>query len=259
MLFQNLCPPAMIYLVFSIVQIVIDIGKGLYNTALAKMIVAAVFATLLNYLCNLGLGVFSWIIVFIPFLFMSVIISVLLYVLGLKPTSGKLKVYRQDSQEEEEEDPLKTRGDKNDEKKEHIRKARAGKRDLVYEQKQEIISMKKRIRDLEKEKHNSSGDVPLDNYADDLTNYPNTDRMTMEMVRHDPRTRYSLRKLQETRNHRRNPGRVHFYPSYYEESEVYNETNNQMDNQAQFDSTMTNAEIDEKIDNVINNLSITHL
>ena len=108
MLFQNLCPPAMIYLVFSIVQIVIDIGKGLYNTALAKMIVAAVFATLLNYLCNLGLGVFSWIIVFIPFLFMSVIISVLLYVLGLKPTSGKLKVYRQESQEE---DPLKTRGD----------------------------------------------------------------------------------------------------------------------------------------------------
>ena len=159
MLFQNLCPPAMIYLVFSIVQIVIDIGKGLYNTALAKMIVAAVFATLLNYLCNLGLGVFSWIIVFIPFLFMSVIISVLLYVLGLKPTSGKLKVYRQESKEE---DPLKTRGDENDEKKEHIRKARAGKRDLVYEQKQEIISMKKRIRNLEKEKHNSSGDIPLD-------------------------------------------------------------------------------------------------
>lgn len=255
MLFQNLCPPAMIYLVFSIVQIVIDIGKGLYNTALAKMIVAAVFATLLNYLCNLGLGVFSWIIVFIPFLFMSVIISVLLYVLGLKPTSGKLRVYRQESQEE---DQLKTRGDKNDEEKEHVRKARAGKRDLVHEQKQEIISMKKRIRDLEKEKHNSSGDIPLDNYSDDLTNYPNTDRMTMDMIRHDPKTRHSLRKLQETRNRRRNSGRVNFYPSYGEESEVYDEINNQMDNEAQFDSTMTNAEIDEKINTMIDDLRVKY-
>lgn len=255
MLFQNLCPPAMIYLVFSIVQIVIDIGKGLYNTALAKMIVAAVFATLLNYLCNLGLGVFSWIIVFIPFLFMSVIISVLLYVLGLKPTSGKLKVYRQESKEE---DPLKTRGDENDEKKEHIRKARAGKRDLVYEQKQEIISMKKRIRNLEKEKHNSSGDIPLDNYSDDLTIYPNTDKMTMDMIRHDPRTRHSLRKLQETRNHRKNAGRITFYPSYGEENEVYDEINNQMDNEAQFDSTMSNAEIDEKIDTMIDDLKVKY-
>ena len=32
----NLCPPALIYLVFSIIQIVIDIGKGFYNTAFAK-------------------------------------------------------------------------------------------------------------------------------------------------------------------------------------------------------------------------------
>lgn len=251
MLFQNLCPPAMIYLVFSIVQIVMDIGKGLYNTALAKMIVAGVFATLLNYLCNLGLGVFSWIIVFIPFLFMSVIISILLYVLGLKPTSGKLRVYRESSQDD---DPLKTRGDKNNDQNEHLHKARTGKRDLVYEQKQEIISMKKRIRGLEKEKHNSSGDIPLDNYSDNLTNYPNTDRMTMDMIRHDPRTRHSLRKLQETRNHRRNSGNVNFYPSYGEESEVYNKVNNQMDNEAQFDSNMSNTDIDKRIDTMIDDL-----
>ena len=251
MLFQNLCPPAMIYLVFSIVQIVIDIGKGLYNTALAKMIVAAVFATLLNYLCNIGLGIFSWIIVFVPFLFMSVIISILLYVLGLKPTSGKLRVYRQESKED---DPLKTRGDKNHKQNEHIDKARKGKRDLVYEQKQEIVSMKKRINELEKEKHSSSGGIPLDNYSDDLTMYPNTDKMTMDMIRHDPRTKRSLQKLQETRNRRRNIGNVNFYPSYGEKSEVYDEINNQMDNDAQFDSNMTNNEIDTKIDTMIEDL-----
>ena len=59
MALHNLCPPALIYLVFSIIQIVIDIGQGMYNTALAKVIVATVFAVLLNYLCNLGLGIIS--------------------------------------------------------------------------------------------------------------------------------------------------------------------------------------------------------
>lgn len=100
MALQNLCPPALIYLVFSIIQIVIDIGQGMYNTALAKVLVATIFAILLNYLCNLGLGIISWIFVFLPFIFMSVIISVLLYVLGLSPRSGKLKVYKGDSEEE---------------------------------------------------------------------------------------------------------------------------------------------------------------
>lgn len=99
MALHNLCPPALIYLVFSIIQIVIDIGQGMYNTALAKVIVATVFAVLLNYLCNLGLGIISWIFVFLPFIFMSVIISVLLYVLGLSPKSGKLKVYKGESDE----------------------------------------------------------------------------------------------------------------------------------------------------------------
>ena len=100
MALQHLCPPALIYLVFSIIQIVIDIAQGMYNTALAKVLVATVFAILLNYLCNLGLGIISWIFVFLPFIFMSVIISVLLYVLGLSPRSGKLKVYKGDSQED---------------------------------------------------------------------------------------------------------------------------------------------------------------
>ena len=96
----NLCPPALIYLVFSIIQIVIDIGKGFYNTAFAKIIVSIIFSILLNYLCLLGLGIVSWIIIFIPFILMSVIISVLLYVLGLKPTSGRLQIYKNNQRQQ---------------------------------------------------------------------------------------------------------------------------------------------------------------
>ena len=36
MFIDNLCPPALIYLIFSLVQIIIDTLKGLYNTAFIK-------------------------------------------------------------------------------------------------------------------------------------------------------------------------------------------------------------------------------
>jgi len=92
MAFQNLCPPALIYLLFSITQVVIDTVKGLYNTALVKVWVALVFTILLNYLCQLGLGIISWLIVFIPFLLMTLVVAILLLMFGLDPSTGKLKV-----------------------------------------------------------------------------------------------------------------------------------------------------------------------
>ena len=88
MAFQNLCPPALIYLIFSITQIVIDTVKGLYNTALIKIWVAFIFTILLNYLCSLGLGIISWFIVFVPFIFMTVITTTLLFAFGLDPQKG---------------------------------------------------------------------------------------------------------------------------------------------------------------------------
>lgn len=92
MTLETICTPALIYLVFSIVQIIVDTGKGLYNTAFLKLIVTFIFTVFLNYLCERGLSVVSWIIVFIPFILMSIIISILLLMLGLDPTTGKLKV-----------------------------------------------------------------------------------------------------------------------------------------------------------------------
>ena len=65
MAFQNLCAPALIYLMFSITQVVIDSVKGLYNTALVKIWVAFIFTILLNYLCQLGLGIISILFLFL--------------------------------------------------------------------------------------------------------------------------------------------------------------------------------------------------
>jgi hypothetical protein len=86
----NLCAPAIIYLIFSLTQIIIDLFKGLYNTAFIKIIVMVMVTLLLNILCEKGLSVVSWIIVFIPFIMMTVIVSMLLYIFGLDASTGKL-------------------------------------------------------------------------------------------------------------------------------------------------------------------------
>ena len=40
MAFSTLCPPALVYLVFSVTQIVIDTVKGQYNTAMFKLLIS---------------------------------------------------------------------------------------------------------------------------------------------------------------------------------------------------------------------------
>ena len=88
----QLCAPALIYLAFSLTQIIIDMFKGLYNTAFFKCVIMIIITILLNALCSSGMGIISWIIVFIPFIFMSVIVTILLVVFGLNPETGKLDV-----------------------------------------------------------------------------------------------------------------------------------------------------------------------
>lgn len=88
---DNICPPALIYLAFSLTQIIIDTFKGLYNTAFFKFIVMVTITFLLNALCQGGMSIVSWIIVFIPFIFMTVIVTILLYVFGLDAATGTLK------------------------------------------------------------------------------------------------------------------------------------------------------------------------
>lgn len=90
-MFEKICAPALIYLVFSLTQIIIDAIMGLYNTAFIKFIVATMVTFLLNTLCNRELTVVSWLIVFIPFILMTTIVTILLYVFGLDVAQGKFR------------------------------------------------------------------------------------------------------------------------------------------------------------------------
>ena len=87
---NQICAPALLYIAFSVTQIIIDIFKGMTNTAFFKFIVMVIFSIVLNILCKRGLGVLSWFIVFVPFIMMTIITTMLLFVFGLSPTSGNL-------------------------------------------------------------------------------------------------------------------------------------------------------------------------
>lgn len=88
----QLCPPALIYVAFSITQIIIDLFKGMINTAFFKMIIMIIITLLLNSLCQSGLSIVSWLIVSIPFIFMSVIVAILLVIFGLDPSTGAINM-----------------------------------------------------------------------------------------------------------------------------------------------------------------------
>ena len=87
----RLCSPAIIYVIFSATQIVIDLYRKYYNTAVVKTFVMIMVTILLSILCQRGLGVISWIIVFTPFILMTVIVSLLLYFFGLNATTGAVQ------------------------------------------------------------------------------------------------------------------------------------------------------------------------
>jgi hypothetical protein len=81
--------PALIYLIYSFTHVVIDTYKGLYNTAMIEIWIGIVFTLLLNILCDQELGIIAWLIISIPFLLMTVIASLVLFVFRLNPATGQ--------------------------------------------------------------------------------------------------------------------------------------------------------------------------
>ena len=82
MFVENLCSPSILYIAFSLSHILIDTFRANYNTALVKFVLMIVFAILLNILCDRGLSIVAWFLVFIPFIIMTFTTSILLLTFG---------------------------------------------------------------------------------------------------------------------------------------------------------------------------------
>ena len=92
---EKICPPALLYLGFSMIQITIDLFQGDYSTSLLKFIVMLIFTTILNLLCLNGFTKLVWFIVLIPILLLTYISSVLFYVFGINPGKTSINVQKQ--------------------------------------------------------------------------------------------------------------------------------------------------------------------
>ena len=86
---NQLCMPALIYLVYALVHIIIDTMNGLYNMAFIEIWIGILGTLVLNILCEHDMSIISWFIVSIPFVLMTIIAVFILVVLELNPATGK--------------------------------------------------------------------------------------------------------------------------------------------------------------------------
>jgi len=89
MVLENVCAPALLYLAFSIIQIIIDMYRGETIQAFFKFIVMIIFTIVLNAICNSGMTIISWFIVFIPFILMTYVTTILFFIFGINPSKMK--------------------------------------------------------------------------------------------------------------------------------------------------------------------------
>ncbi len=65
---EDLCPPALLYLIFLAIQVGLDISMGLWVTLVIKVILGIAAVVVLDMFCGVGLGVVSWFMVAAPFI-----------------------------------------------------------------------------------------------------------------------------------------------------------------------------------------------
>ena len=81
------------------IQIVIDLFQGDYETSLLKFIIMFIFTAILNILCLNGYTRIVWFIVIIPIILLTYISSVLFYVFGINPGKSSVRVKQGTSQQ----------------------------------------------------------------------------------------------------------------------------------------------------------------
>ena len=68
---EDLCPPALLYAIFLVIQLGFDAALGLWATFIIKLILGIAVVVVLDMFCGIGLGVVSWFLVAAPFVITS--------------------------------------------------------------------------------------------------------------------------------------------------------------------------------------------
>jgi len=92
MIIEALCPPAIVFIVFVMVHVIMELYDYQYKRALLKAILAILVVCLLEALCLSKMEIISWVIVFMPLIIYSYMTLVIYFVFGTDP-SEKMKRY----------------------------------------------------------------------------------------------------------------------------------------------------------------------
>jgi hypothetical protein len=65
---EDLCPPALLYLIFLVVQLGLDASLGMWVTLVVKAFLGLATVGVLDVFCGIELGVVSWFLVAAPFI-----------------------------------------------------------------------------------------------------------------------------------------------------------------------------------------------
>lgn len=89
MILNYLCPPALLYLVFFLIQIVIEISNENYKQALTQSIICVIFTCILQIFCNANLTLVAWLLVFIPVIMYTYMVLLIFMVFRLNPDKAQ--------------------------------------------------------------------------------------------------------------------------------------------------------------------------
>lgn len=73
---NDLCPPALLYLLFVVVHVGLDLSMTRFATAGIKTIMGVSGVVILDALCSVDLGIVSWAIVATPFIMVALASSI---------------------------------------------------------------------------------------------------------------------------------------------------------------------------------------
>jgi hypothetical protein len=89
MILNYLCPPALLYVVFFLIQIVIEISNESYKQALTQSIICIIFTCILQIFCNADLTLIAWLLVFIPVIMYTYMVLLIFMVFRLNPDKAQ--------------------------------------------------------------------------------------------------------------------------------------------------------------------------
>jgi hypothetical protein len=92
MLLDNLCTPTIVFIVFAIAHLSLEMYDNHYSLALLKGVLAIVMICLLELLCIVKMHLLAWILVFMPLIIYSYMTLIIFSVFGLDP-SPKMKQF----------------------------------------------------------------------------------------------------------------------------------------------------------------------